>query len=241
VWLHESCSPFASAVGSADPGPFLLPSVEGLAGRSPARLVSTCRTSRSVSGAEAGIKWRAGGLRTRAMTPPRCGNGRRAFVVQGVRLRQQPDDRRPKRPQPTSWCRHRHRRRGHCRNRRPRHRYPVGVVQIARASLLAAAGSGVRPGLDGDLCPRRNLGVPGVARCGRSRRRPVLALYAGNGILNAAWTAIFFRAHRPLLAGVEILALLATIVALIVLVRPFSRSAAVRWCPTGYGWPSRPL
>ena len=66
-----------------------------------------------------------------------------------------------------------------------------------------------------------------------SRRLPVLALYAANGILNAAWTAIFFRARRPLLAGFEILALLATIVALIVLVRPFSRSAAAALVPYG--------
>jgi tryptophan-rich sensory protein len=64
-----------------------------------------------------------------------------------------------------------------------------------------------------------------------SRRRPVLALYAANGVLNAAWTVIFFRAHRPLLAWVEILLLLATIVALIVLVRPFSRPAAAALVP----------
>jgi translocator protein len=65
------------------------------------------------------------------------------------------------------------------------------------------------------------------------RRRPALALYAANGVLNAAWTSIFFRAHRPVLAGVEIILLLATIVALIVLVRPVSRRAAVALVPYG--------
>lgn len=59
-----------------------------------------------------------------------------------------------------------------------------------------------------------------------SRRAPVLGLYALNGALNLAWTILFFRAHRPVLAGVEILLLLATIVGLIVLMRPVSRQAA---------------
>jgi translocator protein len=63
------------------------------------------------------------------------------------------------------------------------------------------------------------------------RRRPVLALYAANAVLNAAWPAIFFRAHRPVIAGVEIVLLLATIVALIALVRPFSRPAAAALVP----------
>ena len=59
-----------------------------------------------------------------------------------------------------------------------------------------------------------------------SRRTPILGLYVLNGALNLAWTILFFRVHRPVLAGVEILLLLATIVGLIVLMRPVSRQAA---------------
>ena len=58
------------------------------------------------------------------------------------------------------------------------------------------------------------------------RRTPVLGLYVLNGALNLAWTILFFRAHRPVLAGVEILLLLATIVGLVILMRPVSRQAA---------------
>lgn len=65
------------------------------------------------------------------------------------------------------------------------------------------------------------------------RRTPILALYAANGILNVAWTWLFFRAERPALAGVEILVLLATIVALVVLMRPVNRQAS--WALVPYG------
>lgn len=58
------------------------------------------------------------------------------------------------------------------------------------------------------------------------RRRPILALYTANAILNVGWTYLFFRAERPALAGLEIIALLATIVALIVLLRPINRQAS---------------
>lgn len=59
-----------------------------------------------------------------------------------------------------------------------------------------------------------------------SRRTPVLGLYALNGALNLAWTILFFRAHRPVIAGIEILVLLATILALIIVMRPVSRQAS---------------
>src|SRR3954447_17509963 len=66
---------------------------------------------------------------------------------------------------------------------------------------------------------------------GGPRRRLVLGLYAANLALNAAWTAIFFRGHSPTAAGVEIVLLLATILALIWLVRPHNRVAAVALVP----------
>ena len=64
-------------------------------------------------------------------------------------------------------------------------------------------------------------------------RNIVLALYAANFVLNAAWTVIFFQLHAPVAAGVEILVLLATIVALIQLLRPWDRVAG--WLLVPYG------
>lgn len=49
----------------------------------------------------------------------------------------------------------------------------------------------------------------------RERRTLVLGLFAVNLVLNVGWTWIFFQGHAPVAAGVEILLLLATIVALI--------------------------
>jgi len=63
------------------------------------------------------------------------------------------------------------------------------------------------------------------------RRRLVLGLFAANLALNLAWTWIFFQAHAPVAAGVEILVLLATIVALIRLLWPHNRAAALALAP----------
>lgn len=65
-------------------------------------------------------------------------------------------------------------------------------------------------------------------------RRPlVLGLFALNLVLNLAWTWIFFQGHAPVAAGVEILVLLGTIVALIALLWPYSRAAALALAPYG--------
>ena len=68
---------------------------------------------------------------------------------------------------------------------------------------------------------------------GGPRRRVVLGLYAANLALNVAWTWIFFQGHAPTAAGIEIVFLLATIVALIWLVRPHNRAAALALAPYG--------
>src|SRR3954469_11087225 len=68
---------------------------------------------------------------------------------------------------------------------------------------------------------------------GGPRRRLVLGLFAANLALNVAWTWIFFQGHAPTAAGVEILFLLGTIVALIWLVRPHNRAAALALVPYG--------
>jgi tryptophan-rich sensory protein len=53
--------------------------------------------------------------------------------------------------------------------------------------------------------------------------------------LNLVWTVIFFRGHSPLAAGVEIVALEATTVALVVRARPVSLLAACASCRTRCG------
>jgi translocator protein len=68
---------------------------------------------------------------------------------------------------------------------------------------------------------------------GGPRRRIVLGLFAANLALNLAWTWIFFQGHSPTAAGVEIVVLLGTIVALIALVRPYNRAAALALVPYG--------
>ena len=68
---------------------------------------------------------------------------------------------------------------------------------------------------------------------GEPRRRLVLGLFAANLALNLAWTWIFFQGHAPVAAGGEILFLLATIVALIRLVAPCNRAAALALAPYG--------
>jgi hypothetical protein len=61
----------------------------------------------------------------------------------------------------------------------------------------------------------------------------VTGLFAANLALNLAWTWIFFRGHAPRAAGVEILVLLGTIVALIRLIWPHNRAAALALAPYG--------
>lgn len=68
------------------------------------------------------------------------------------------------------------------------------------------------------------------------RRRPAgerttFVLYGSNLALNLAWTLIFFRGHSPLAAGVEIVALEATTVALVVRTWPVSRLASLCLVP----------
>lgn len=65
------------------------------------------------------------------------------------------------------------------------------------------------------------------------RRRLVLGLYAANLVLNLGWTLVFFRGHAPWAALGEILALLASIVALVVLVRRHNAAAAAALLPYG--------
>lgn len=62
-------------------------------------------------------------------------------------------------------------------------------------------------------------------------RRPVLVLFAVNAILNVGWTWIFFQGEAATLAGIEIIALLAVIAALISLLWSRLRVAALALIP----------
>jgi translocator protein len=65
------------------------------------------------------------------------------------------------------------------------------------------------------------------------RRRVVTGLFAANLTLNVAWTWIFFRGQAPRAAGIEILVLLGTIAALVWLIWPHNRTAALALAPYG--------
>lgn len=65
------------------------------------------------------------------------------------------------------------------------------------------------------------------------RRRLILGLYAANLAMNLAWTVVFFRLHAPWAALVDIVGLLASIVALVVLVRRHNAYAATALVPYG--------
>jgi len=66
---------------------------------------------------------------------------------------------------------------------------------------------------------------------GGEQQRPLFVLFGTNLALNLAWTLIFFRGHSPLAAGVEIVALEGTTVALVVRAWPLSRLAALLLVP----------
>lgn len=61
-----------------------------------------------------------------------------------------------------------------------------------------------------------------------------VVLFVANAALNVGWSAVFFGAHALGWAVLEALALLASVVALIVLIRPISRLAAVLLYPYAF-------
>lgn len=62
-------------------------------------------------------------------------------------------------------------------------------------------------------------------------RRTLMALYAMNGILNLAWTWIFFQGHSPVWAGIDIIALWLTIAGLMIGTWRVARSASLLLLP----------
>jgi benzodiazapine receptor len=67
-------------------------------------------------------------------------------------------------------------------------------------------------------------------RAGNEQRR-LFVLFGTNLALNLAWTLIFFRGRSPLAAGVEIVVLEGTTVAVVVRAWPLSRLAALLLVP----------
>ena len=65
----------------------------------------------------------------------------------------------------------------------------------------------------------------------RDQQRPLFVLFGTNLALNLAWTLIFFRGRSPLAAGVAIVVLESTIVALVDRAWPLSRLAALLLVP----------
>ncbi len=65
-----------------------------------------------------------------------------------------------------------------------------------------------------------------MATPSRAAADTLLGLFALNGFLNLLWSFLFFRLHRPDLAGVEVWLLWASVAALIIVVRRYSRTAA---------------
>jgi benzodiazapine receptor len=70
-----------------------------------------------------------------------------------------------------------------------------------------------------------------IAHARRADQRPLFVLFGTNLALNLAWTLIFFRGRSPLAAGVEILILEGTTVALVIRAWPVSRLASLLLLP----------
>lgn len=64
-----------------------------------------------------------------------------------------------------------------------------------------------------------------------NQQRPLFVLFGTNLALNLAWTLIFFRGRSPLAAGVEIVVLEGTTVALVVRAWSVSRLASLLLVP----------
>ena len=70
-----------------------------------------------------------------------------------------------------------------------------------------------------------------LTRADSDQRRAFGGAYAVNMVLNAGWSALFFRAHRPWLATLECAALSVSTADLVRRAAPVSRSAAVVLTP----------
>ena len=68
-----------------------------------------------------------------------------------------------------------------------------------------------------------------------SARRALIALFAVNGVLNIAWSPLFFKLKRPDWAFVELIPFWLTILALVLFILPFSPRAAALLAPY-LGW-----
>lgn len=65
----------------------------------------------------------------------------------------------------------------------------------------------------------------------QAERRWMIGLFAANGVLNILWSALFFRLRRPDWALVEVVLLWLSVLALILVLRRYSRPAALMLLP----------
>ncbi|KPF78505.1 TspO protein [alpha proteobacterium AAP81b] len=70
-----------------------------------------------------------------------------------------------------------------------------------------------------------------MAAPNRAAAETILGLFALNGTLNLLWSFLFFRLHRPDLAAIEVWLFWASIAALIIVLRRYSRTAALLLLP----------
>jgi len=74
-------------------------------------------------------------------------------------------------------------------------------------------------------------GIAAYRRVPTEDRRSIMILFAVNGLLNMCWSFLFFRLHSPLIAGIEIVILWTTIVALVARLYNHSRIGALLLVP----------
>lgn len=66
---------------------------------------------------------------------------------------------------------------------------------------------------------------------GEAARRTLAVLFALNGVLNVAWSPLFFKLRRPDWAFAELIPFWASILALVLYIAPFSPKAAALLAP----------
>jgi tryptophan-rich sensory protein len=59
----------------------------------------------------------------------------------------------------------------------------------------------------------------------------IAGLFAANGVLNIAWSALYFRLHRPDWALAETVPLWLSVLALILCLRPYTRTGSLLLVP----------
>lgn len=70
-----------------------------------------------------------------------------------------------------------------------------------------------------------------ASRASKSSKKKVIIAYAANGALNILWSVLFFALHLIGAAFIEAIVLCLSVIAVIIIVKPLSRFAAVMLIP----------